>query len=239
MNFITSLLLFARCTGFVLKAPGFSHPATPKTVRLIVAAALTVTCSGAISRNIACESAEFCFAFAREMAIGAAMGMALAVLYDGAYSGGRALDDYLGVRASLPSASVPSGSGFGRLWSNALLAAFFLGGGVERLVLMFVRSFHVLPLGSVPTAATMLQYAMLVPAMLLDAALVIVGPAIALAFFSQLALAALGRIVPRFSTFALSFPIIFAAALFVTVAVAPNLLVLGETPWIAWPVAHE
>lgn len=231
----TTLLVAARCAGFVMKAPGFSHPATPKIVRIILIGALALAIAPAISAFASHSPLELWLTFVREIALGAAIGFAASVLYDGAYSGGRALDDYLGVRASMPTATVQSGSGFGRLWSNGMLAAFFLMGGVETLVQIFVRTFTVLPLGMLPTTQTLLQYAMLVPRMILEAALTIVGPAIALAFFAQISLAGIGRIVPRFSTFALSFPVVFAAALFVTIAAAPSMLALGAHPWISWP----
>ena len=70
---------------------------------------------------------------------GAAIGTAASMLYDGAYCGGRALDDYVGIRAerSERPTSRPA-PGFGRLWSLAFTAAFFAFGG-DRVALAGVR----------------------------------------------------------------------------------------------------
>ena len=235
----TLLLTFARCAGFVMKAPGFSHPATPKIVRIILAGALALGIAPALSQMGPLDPFVLWPAFARELLLGAAIGVAVSVLYDGAYAGGRALDDYLGVKATMPTATVQSGSGFGRLWSNGFLAAYFLLGGVETTVQIFAHAFRVLPPGTTPSTEMIFSYAIAVPRMVLEAALLITGPAIALAFVAQVALAGIGRIVPRFSTFALSFPVVFAAALFVTIAAAPAMLSLGAHPWIALPTTER
>ena len=49
-----------------------------------------------------------------------------ASLYDGAYAGGRAVDDYVGVKAIAPSVQLVAPSGFGRIWSLAFTGGFFL-----------------------------------------------------------------------------------------------------------------
>jgi hypothetical protein len=41
--------------------------------------------------------------------------------------------------------------------------------------------------------------------------------------------------VPRFSSFSLAFPIVFAAALLVTLATVPLLAPLGARPWLVLP----
>jgi flagellar biosynthesis protein FliR len=216
-----------------MKAPGFSHPATPKTVRVLLAVAFALGIAPALPMQAESAPVVFALNFAREFVLGAGIGISVSVLYDGAYSGGRALDDYLGVKAAMPAAMVQSGSGFGRLWSNSFLAAFFLLGGVESVVQILARIFMLLPPGSLPSTHGFFEYAIAVPRMISEAALAIVGPAIAMAFFVQIALAGIGRIVPRFSTFALSFPVVFGAALFLTIAAAPAVLQLGAHPWIA------
>ena len=52
------------------------------------------------------SAGAFAFAVVSEAALGAAIGTAASLLYDGAYAGGRALDDYVGIRGSIPSANV-------------------------------------------------------------------------------------------------------------------------------------
>jgi hypothetical protein len=41
--------------------------------------------------------------------------------------------------------------------------------------------------------------------------------------------------VPRFGSFSLAFPLVFAAALCVTVVTLPQLIPLGARPWLVVP----
>jgi len=171
------------------------------------------------------------FALVSELALGAAIGSAASMLYDGAYAGGRALDDYVGIRASVPSANVAAGAGFGRLWSLAFAAAFFAFGGDRVALAGFASAFATLPPGALIAAHDLGTFALTLPETLLRAAFFIAGPAIALAFVVQLALAAAGRVVPRLSTFTLAFPLAFAFALLATLAALPVVLPAASAPW--------
>ncbi|MBD5654194.1 MAG: flagellar biosynthetic protein FliR, partial [Candidatus Eremiobacteraeota bacterium] len=119
-----ALLVFARCAGFVFRAPGFSNPDVPPAVRAIFAFVLTLALAPAHAAAARIEAGGFAFALAGEALIGTAIGTAASMLYDGAFAGGRALDDYVGIRSSVPSANVQAGAGFGRLWSLAFATAF-------------------------------------------------------------------------------------------------------------------
>ena len=52
-------------------------------------------------------------------------------------------------------------------------------------------------------------------------ALQVAAPAVAAAFVVQIALGALSRVVPRFGSFTLAFPLAFAAALLASTVVVP------------------
>ena len=69
------LLVLARCLGFVFRAPGFSHPDVPPLVRaaFAYALALSVAPRPAVSHLV---PAGLVFAFASELALGAAIGTA-------------------------------------------------------------------------------------------------------------------------------------------------------------------
>jgi flagellar biosynthesis protein FliR len=51
----------------------------------------------------------------------------------------------------------------------------------------------------------------------------------------QLVLAAVARVVPRFSSFTLAFPVTFAAAVLVTLVTLPLVARLGAQPWLVLP----
>lgn len=228
-------LVFARTLGFAIKAPGLGHPSTPRTVRIVFAVGITLALATDFPRSIHDFSLTLMIAFVLEMAIGAAMGLSSAILYDGAYAGGRMLDDYLGVRTAMPMATVASGAEFGRLWSNVFLAGLLFSGGFERLLQFFAQSFALFPPGSIPAPGQIHEYALMLATLISQAALIIIGPAVASAFLAQVCLGAIARMVPRLSTFALSFPIIYALALGSSVAAMPRMLPYAAHAWFVMP----
>ncbi|HYZ16335.1 MAG TPA: flagellar biosynthetic protein FliR [Candidatus Acidoferrum sp.] len=231
----TALLVFARSAGMVARAPGFSHPSVPHVVRAGFAFALALAVAPHIAPVANLSLVTLSFALAGDFALGAAIGFGASLLYDGAYFAGRTIDDYLGVRASVPNANVTSAQAFGRLWSYAFLGAFVLLDGWVPLIGAFADSFAHVAAGGFADAGGWTRYALALPATVLRAALVVAAPAIAVAAALQLALAAVARVVPRFASFSLTFPVVFAAALLVTLAAVPLLAPLGAHPTLVLP----
>lgn len=232
-----ALLVFARCAGFVFRAPGLSHPAVPAPVRAGLALVLALALSPAV-RARPLGDVALVAAVAMELAIGAAIGIAASILYDGAYAGGRALDDYVGIRGSVPNAQVYAASGFGRIWSLVFTAGFFLLGGYRIAILAFAHTFETFPAGRMPGAHEFYAYAVMLPAGIVEAALLVAGPAIALVFVAQCALGSLARVTPRFAGFTLTFPVMFGAALLATIATIPVLFARSGVPWLRLPFTH-
>lgn len=232
---VAAALVFARCAGFAFRAPGFSHPSVPPAVRAGLALVLTIGIVPGVRVAQVTSGMAFAFALAAEVATGAAIGFGASVLYDGAYAAGRALDDYAGIRGSIPSAGIAAGAGFGRIWSIVFLTAFFLLDGYRALILVFADDFARLPPGALLQPAALSTFALAVPALILKAAIAIAGPAIALVFLVQFGLGALSRVIPRFASFTLSFPVVFGVALIVTMVMMPVLLNAGARPWMPGP----
>ncbi|HEV2261056.1 MAG TPA: flagellar biosynthetic protein FliR, partial [Candidatus Rubrimentiphilum sp.] len=151
---------------------------------------------------------------------------------------GRALDDYVGIRGSVPNAQIYAPSGFGRIWSLVFTAGFFLLGGYRIAIAAYARTLDVLPPGHLPGAREVYAYALMLPATIVEAALMVAGPAIALVFVAQFALGSLARVTPRFSGFTLTFPIMFGAALLATIVCVPALFEQAAAPWIRLGFLH-
>ncbi len=226
------LLVFARCAGFVFRAPGFSHPDVPPPVRAGFAFVLALALGHAYVGTARVVPGALAFELVSETLVGAAIGIAASMLYDGAFAGGRTLDDYVGIRASVPNANVSAGAGFGRLWSLAFATAFFVLGGYRAALTGFADAFTSLPPGALVSSANLATFALALPQTLLRAALFVAGPAIAIALVAQVALAIVARVVPRFSTFTLAFPIVFGCVLLATIAALPVVLGAASEPWI-------
>ena len=235
---VTALLVFARAAGLTARAPGFSHPSVPPVVRVGFAFALAAAVAPTLTASRDVPPVELAFAIAGEVIVGALMGFGASLLYDGAYFAGRTIDDYLGVRSSVPNANVTSAQAFARLWSSMFLAAFVLLDGWVPVVRVFADSFaHVPPAGTL-AVGDLHAYALALPRAILTVATIVAAPAIAVACALQIAVAAVGRVVPRFASFTLGFPIVFAAALLVTIAALPLLTPLGAHPWLVMPWAR-
>jgi flagellar biosynthetic protein FliR len=231
----TLLLVFARSAGLMFRAPGFTHPAVPMIVRLALALGLALGIAPAVHAAPEMDLAVFGLAIAGEVAVGAAIGIGASLLYDGAYYGGRMIDDYVGFRGSVPNAAVTSAQGFGRLWSSLFLAGFFLLDGDALVIRAFAQSFEHVGAGAFIASEAWLGFAAALPQTIAKAALQVAAPAIAVAAVIQVALAAVTRVVPRFSSFTLSFPIVFAAAVLVAVATLPLYAPLAAHPILLVP----
>lgn len=209
----TALLVFARCAGFAFRAPGFSYPGVPPALRAGLALLLALALLPASRQTVRLDGAALVAALALEFFIGSAIGTGASVLYDGAYAGGRAVDDYVGVKAIAPSVHLVAPSGFGRVWSLAFTGAFFLLGAYRPTILAFAGSFTSVPPGAPIVAHAWMAYAAALAATILRVSLEVAGPAIAAGFMVQVALGALSRTIPRFGSLTLSFPLVFGVAL--------------------------
>ena len=121
------------------------------------------------------------------------------------------------------------------MWSSLFLAGFFLFDGYAVVVRAFAASFERVTAGGVIGSADWFAFALALPQTIGTAALLVAAPALAVCAVVQLALAAVARVVPRFSSFTLSFPLVLAAALFVTLATLPLLQPLAAHPWLVVP----
>lgn len=230
----TALLVFARGAGMVFRAPGFSHPSVPAPVRVGIAFALTLAVAPGV-RSASYDGLAFLVAIAGEALVGAAIGTGAALLYDAAYYAGRAIDDYVGVRGSVPNAGVAPAQTFGRLWSSVFLAGFFLLDGYVPVVHAFAGSFTALAPGAALAPERWAAFGIALARTIVSAALLIAAPALAAALTVQVALAATARVVPRLASFSLAFPVVFGVAIVVTLTGVPLFAPLAARPWLVLP----
>lgn len=229
------LLVFARCAGFAARAPGFAHPAVPHPVRAGIALFLALAIAPGVHAGTRFEGIALVVALAMEFLLGTAIGLAASLLYDGAYAGGRMLDDYVGVKAIAPSIDLVAPSGYGRIWSVVFTGAYFLLAAYRPAILGFAQSFERIPPGAPIDPHGWAAFAVTYASTIVLVALEVCAPAIALAFVVQIALGALSRTIPRFATFGLSFPLVFGAVLIVTAVALPLLAPRAAMPVLLLP----
>ncbi len=229
-----TMLVFARCAGFAFRAPGFSHPNVPRITRVGIALFLGLAIAPGVHAAEP-DGIALIVLLVTEFLIGTAIGIGASLLYDGAYAGGRMLDDYVGVKAMAPSVEIVAPSGFGRIWSIVFTGGYFLFGAYHATILSFAQSFARVPPGAALLASAWQSYAASLASTIVLVALGVAAPAIALAFITQVALAALSRTIPRFASFTLTFPLVFGVVLLVSAATIPLGLLQAGHPLLLIP----
>jgi len=235
---VAGLLVFARCAGFVFRAPGFSHPSVPAPLRAGFAAVLAMAILTAPHQDVRqADGGALVLATAVEFLLGSAIGMTASLIYDAAYAGGRVVDDYVGMRAIAPSLQLVAPSGFGRVWSLAFTGGFFLSGAYRLALLGFVQSFATIPAQAAFHLPNLAAYASSFSVAFVRTALQIAAPAVGVAFVVQVAIGAISRVIPRFGSFTLAFPLAFAAALVATAIAVPALTARAPAP-LLFPIVR-
>ncbi len=227
-------LVFARCIGFVSRAPGFSHPSVPVPLRAALAFVLALALVPTLVVGHAFGGPSLIVALVFELLVGAAIGFGASVLYEGAAAGGRVLDDYVGIQVANPEATAGSGQSFQQLWGLGFIAAFFIFDGYQFIVLALGDSLHSIPPGSLVVHG-LGTFALGIPVLVMRAALLVAGPALALGVVASIGLGAIARIVPRFNNFLLTFPVLFAVVLLTTLVMLSVVLAQGGKPWLYLP----
>ncbi|MDP9110481.1 MAG: flagellar biosynthetic protein FliR [Candidatus Eremiobacteraeota bacterium] len=227
--------MFARCAGFASRAPGTGHPAIAHPVRAGLALFLALAIAPGLKAVAPLDGIAFTIAMCAEFGLGSAIGIAAALLYDGAYAGGRMLDDYVGVKAIAPGIDLVAPSGYGRIWSIVFTGGYFMLSAYRPALLGFANSFERIAPGVPVNAHAWAAFTLTFVSTIVLVALAVAAPAIALAFVVQIALGALGRTIPRFATFGLSFPLVFGAVLIVTAVSVPLIAARAGVPILLMP----
>ena len=150
----TTLLVFARGAGMMFRAPGFSHPSVPPPVRVALALALAFAVAPTVRAVSFDGLPDSSLALAGETLLGAAIGTGAALLYDAAYYAGRTIDDYVGVRGSVPNANVTPAQASGGCGRRCSSPASFCSTATCPIVRAFAGSFaSIAPGGAIAAGA--------------------------------------------------------------------------------------
>jgi flagellar biosynthetic protein FliR len=221
----TLLAVFARAVGFFARAPGFSRANVPPSARVVFALALTIAVLPSAGRLHEHAITTISLIVVNEALTGAVLGFGATLVFEAFAAAGRMLDDLVGLRASVPGIAVAP-VGFGGLWLLVFIAAFFALGGVDALIVAFVRTFSAIPLGGLigDPALRSVEFAYLPT--LARVCLQLAAPAICVTLCVHAGLGVVTRVIPRFGHLSLAFPAAYAAAMltaFVTLAAVRDL----------------
>lgn len=207
-------LIFARALGFFARAPGISRAGIPVPLRVGFAFALAVAIAPLQRPFKPHDAATLSLLLAGETCVGAVLGLSATLVAEAVSAAGRLLDDFVGLRASVPSIAVAP-AGIGGMWALVYATAFFALGGCDALATGFAESFSVVPLGAVPGLAMLHHLGIGVGVAFARTAFELSAPGICVALCIHLGSAALVRVIPRLSGLWLAHPPAFGGVLLV------------------------
>lgn len=208
----TLWLVFARAIGFFARAPGFARLGVPPVLRAGFAFALALAIAPSLPNGMKADGTAFVIALAGEVVAGTTLGIAATLVAEAVAAAGRLLDDFIGLRASVPGIAVAP-AGLGGLWTLVFTTAFFTLGGCDALVAAFARSFSVLPLGAALDGELLRRSSIGFAISFVRLAFELATPGLCIALCVHAGLAALARVVPRFAHLSLAYPAAYAGVL--------------------------
>lgn len=214
------LLGFARVLPVVALHPVFGGGATPRGVKLVVAAALAGIAAPP-SRDAGPHASpfEFACAIAVQLAAGAAIGVVGQAVFGVIEAAGRLVDDARGANVArlfapqLEAAASP----LGQLELNAAIAVYW-GAGLHAGLVAALAA----PAASSADLGASLESVCAAAGTLARAGLAIAGPAIVACVLVDVLMGVVNRASPAANVFSLALPLKLAAAAFVTAVGLPG-----------------
>ncbi len=210
-------LMSLRPGAAMLTAPGFGAAALPVRLRVLVAIAIGIAALGAHPPTLPAggmASGAGLVIIAGEIAVGAALGLAVQLGYAASLIAGELIAGAMGL--SVASAGDPSGTGsvpvIGSFLSLAALLLFFAGDGHLALIAAVIDSYAAWPPGGVAVSA-LAQAVPILGSSMFAAALVIALPVGFATLLVQFAMALVARSAPQLNLFAVGLPAALGAGL--------------------------
>jgi flagellar biosynthetic protein FliR len=211
---VAALVLgMCRAAGFILVAPPFNTRNLPAAARAVMALVLTIALMPTIRDDLAGQDTLgvplLIGAAVSEVAIGAALGFLVALLFTAVQMAGDLIDvtSGLALQPAFDPQAMTMHSSIGKLHSLMATTLLFTSGAHLILVRGFTQSYEALPIGGgLPTEDLGPLLIHGISTMFLSA-LQIAGPMIAVLFLTDVALALLSKAAPALNIFAVGLPL--------------------------------
>lgn len=217
------VLCLIRATVFVFIAPPFNTPSIPISVKVGLAAALSLAIAPTVPRDaLSLDTAPFIGAMVTQAVVGLAMALTMVMLMAAVQSAGSIIDVFAGFSLAqvYDPLSQTQASVFGRFYQLLATTLLFVSNGHLLIARGFFESFRAVPAGAYDPGL-MARMLTLNYGRLFVAALEIAGPVVACLFISELAMGLLARAAPSLNVFSLAFPIRVGVALLVVALAIP------------------
>lgn len=209
-NLVALLLCALRIGAWLEVAPPFATAGVPRTVRVMLAAAIGLAVSGnTVAHAPAAEFAPLATSVLEQIFIGASLGFMTRLIFSAVESAGSIID--LAGGFSLAFAydplSATNTSVFGRFYGVMATTLIFATNAHLVILQGFLRTFNSLPLDGTMSISHLDQTLVHGLTSMFVATLQIAAPLVAILFLADVALGLLSRISPQLNVFQVSFPL--------------------------------
>lgn len=205
-----TMLAGVRTTAFVLIAPPFSYGAIPARIKAMLAMALALSMSGAVSPGYAgLDTGPFLAALTLQVLTGAVLGFLVLVCFSAVQAAGSLIDVFGGFQMAqaFDPQSMINGAQFTRLFQMTALALLFASGGYQVVLAGLARSFDVIPVDGLLSLTSPAEMLVDGVVQMFLASVQIAGPLILVLFLADAGLGLITRVAPALNAFAMGFPI--------------------------------
>lgn len=218
------MLLGMRVFGLFLAAPVFSHKSIPVTAKITLTCAFALMAMPMVDMTIVLPSSAWSLVlwFGKELVVGAMMGIAIRMIFFILDFAAHVITVEIGLQPGPefdPSTSSSQGNPLGTI-IYFLGIMLLLSGSEYDMLLAFMRSFEVAPIGYFEANSYAADYMIAKTAEIFKIGILMGAPIIAVNFLVNLVFAVLGKVVPKLNVFILSFSVrIFFGTLVLTLTV--------------------
>lgn len=205
------LLILTRVLGLFLAAPVFSHASIPLVAKITLASAFAIMALPMVHQGITLPNSVWFLAlwFAKELVVGAMMGIAIRMIFFVLEFASHVITVEIGLQPGPefdPSTASSQGNPLGTI-IYFLGLMMLLSGSEYDILLAFMRSFEIAPLGYFQANSFAADYIILKTADIFKIGILMAAPIIAVNFLINLIFSVLGKVVPKLNVFILSFSV--------------------------------
>ncbi len=210
-NIFLFVMILTRISGLFLYIPFFSHKSIPAIARIMLATTFALIIFPLVEFDSVFPDSVFKIALwlTKELIIGLTMGFAVRMIFFVLDYASYILTIEIGMRPSPefdPSNAQASANPLGSvIYFLGLMV--LLSGSEYNVLLAFVASYEVAPLGFSEVNALAVDFIVRTTAGVFKIGLLMAAPIIAVNFLVNLVFAALGKVVPKLNVFILSFSV--------------------------------
>lgn len=205
------MLVGMRVFGLFLAAPVFSHKKIPVIAKITLACAFAMMAMPMVDMGITLPDSVWMLVmwFAKELIVGALMGIAIRMVFFVLDFAAHVITVEIGLQPGPefdPSTSSAQGNPLGTI-IYFLGLMILLSGSEYDMLLAFMRSFEIAPIGYMEVNPFAAEYLIERTVDIFVVGILIGAPFIAVNFLVNLLFAVLGKVVPKLNVFILSFSV--------------------------------